>query len=105
MTGLLGRMIVLTGITKTAAEIADIFTVIVKPRKEVKSNQNELMFKGNLYLPMSLLREGFNKKTLKVMEFSIKILPPRTQLLWKKKFPTIFFYVFIMFIKLISASI
>ena len=46
------------------------------------------------------LREGFNKKTLKVMEFSIQISPPPTPLRWKKKhlFSTIFVFVFIMFL-------
>ena len=44
------------------------------------------------------LREGFNKKTLKVMEFSIKILPHPPSMEKKHFFSTIFFYVFIMFI-------
>ena len=47
------------------------------------------------------IREGFNKKkTLKVMEFSIQILPPPHPPSMEKKhfFSTIFFYVFIMFI-------
>ena len=44
------------------------------------------------------IREGFNKKkTLKVMEFSIQILPP-LPLRRKKKSNPQFFYVFIMFI-------
>ena len=45
-------------------------------------------------------REGFNKKTLKVMEFSIQILPPPHPPSMEKThfLPTIFLYVFIMFI-------
>ena len=46
------------------------------------------------------LREGFNKKTLKVMEFSIQILPPPPPPFDGKQtfFSHILFYVYIMFI-------